>query len=229
MEAVIFKSMPRQTPFAPEWFWIMGEDTIKTINFTKIAELILSKEKEIISAHPPASAFNNTNADGYTGLGDNSLTSRYKYFNVLSWEDEEIQKLKDQIFKSYLDFLKMCNVPRTKMWIQCWANVMRPGEEIRPHLHGTGPYCYLGGHVCVQCEDTSTVYINPINQLNDPELRFSHNEVGKFTIFQNNIPHYTTKHLGKFERITIAFDLVPDIDTESVELASNLILFDDLD
>jgi hypothetical protein len=38
-------------------------------------------------------------------------------------------------------------------------------EEIKPHVHDRGPYCYLGGHICVQTENTKTVYINPINQM----------------------------------------------------------------
>ena len=86
--------------------------------------------------------------------------------------------------------------------------MLRDGEEIKPHLHGVHPYIYLGGHITVQCNKSSTVYINPINQLNDPELISIVNEVGKITLFQNNIPHYSTPHKGDKERISIAFDLV---------------------
>ena len=59
----------------------------------------------------------------------------------------------------------------------------------------------------VQCSNTSTIYINPVNQINDPEEYISINEVGKITLFQNCIPHYTTKHEDDTERISIAFDL----------------------
>jgi len=83
---------------------------------------------------------------------------------------------------------------------------MRKGDKIKPHLHCTTPESYLGGHICVQTEGTSTHYINPINQINDPEIYTSKNEIGKITLFQSNIPHYTDK-VSKGERITIAFDL----------------------
>ena len=84
---------------------------------------------------------------------------------------------------------------------------MRKGEKIKPHIHGIDPTTYLGGHICVQCDDTSTHYLNPINQINDPLTYESTNEVGKITLFQNNIPHYTDMHDSDKERVTIAFDL----------------------
>mgnify|MGYP003153564127 CR=1 FL=1 len=60
----------------------------------------------------------------------------------------------------------------------------------------------------MQVQDTSTWYINPVNQLNDPELYESKNEVGKITLFQTCLPHYTDKQVSNTPRITIAFDLV---------------------
>ena len=217
-----FVSEPRKTFFAPEWCYFLGETFAKDIDFSKVAKLILSKEKQIIENFPPV---DKANSDGYTGLGSDSLTSRYKSFNVLAWDDEEIIKIKKAIQDAYLDFLSYFNAPRRIVWIQCWANVLREGQEIKPHLHSTGPHCYLGGHVCVQCDNTSTVYINPINQLNDPEIFSSDNQVGKITLFQNNIPHYTTKHVGTTERITIAFDIIVDEDAKDF---NNLVLLDNV-
>jgi hypothetical protein len=129
---------------------------------------------------------------------------------VFSWTEPEIEKLKDEVHKKYLEFLQAYNVPRSNVMIQCWANVMREGEEMQPHIHSTGEWSYLGGHVTVQCEDTNTVYINPINQINDPDIQVSCNQVGKITLFQHNIPHYTTPHYSKIgsARITLAFDIV---------------------
>ena len=201
-----FVSEPRQTAFAPEWHYVLAESTIENVDFNKVAQLILNKEKEIVTAFPSASV----SADAYTGLGADSLTSRYPYFNLLAWEDAEIEKIKSAVLETYIDFLTALNVPRRKVWIQCWANVLRDGQEIKPHIHSVTPYAYLGGHVCVQASNTSTVYINPINQINDPEVITSANAVGKITLFQNSIPHYTTPHKGSTERITIAFDIMVD-------------------
>jgi len=217
-----FVSQPRQTIFAPEWAYWLGESFITDVDFSKVAKLILEKEKEIINNFPIS---NKNNSDGYTGLGSDSLTARYQHFNVLSWNDIEINKIKENILKKYILFLEKFNAPRRKVWIQCWANVLRNGQEIKPHLHSVTPYSYLGGHICVQCSDTSTVYINPINQINDPEIFNSKNEVGKITIFQNSIPHYTSKHVHDTERITIAFDIVVD-DLLNSNVAT-LVLLDD--
>ena len=84
---------------------------------------------------------------------------------------------------------------------------MKENEYIKPHAHGWDSDTYLGGHFCVNCKNTSTYYINPINQLCDPETYKSLNKPGKLTLFQNFIPHYTDKHKGENKRITIAFDL----------------------
>jgi hypothetical protein len=74
-------------------------------------------------------------------------------------------------------------------------------------LHGVQPTSYLGGHFCVKVKDTSTYYINPVNQINEPETYRSKNEIGKLTLFQNCIPHYTDENKNDLKRITIAFDL----------------------
>jgi hypothetical protein len=222
MEIIKFLSMPKQTPFAPEWSYVLGEDTITDIDYTKIASIILSKEKEIIKSFPG-------NNDGYTGLGKNSLTARFEHFNVFSWEDPEILKLKEKTKEKYKLFLQELKVNPSKVWIQCWANVLRTGEEIKPHVHSTSSLSYLGGHISIQCDNTSTVYINPVD-INNPEIFSSTNVVGKLTIFQNCIPHYTTIHQGSHERITIAFDLYTDIQVQNFTDSprkSKLVLFDD--
>ena len=98
-------------------------------------------------------------------------------------------------------------IPYMELHTQCWYNVMKKGQKILPHLHDLGPYCYLGGHITVQCDDTYTGYMHPANQLNHPFVHKSKNEVGKITLFPNHIPHFTSVHNGDDERVTIAFDL----------------------
>jgi hypothetical protein len=206
MNLIIFKSKPKNNFFAPEWEYFLYEDMLQNINFKKVSNLILKKEKQIIDKYPINN--NNKSLDGYTNLGGKSLTSRFPYYNVLKWNNDEIKKIKKQIIEIHNIFLNKLKVkiPK-KLYIQCWANVMRKGEEIKPHLHDVSPDTYLGGNICIQCKNTSTYYINPINQINDPEVYDSKNIVGKITLFQGNIPHYTDIHDDDLERITIAFDL----------------------
>jgi hypothetical protein len=204
---ILFKSDLKKTYFAPEWTFYIFENFIDNINFVELKNLILKKEKEIINSTTP---FNDKGicTDGYTGLGPNSLTSRFPKFNLLKFQDNNIELLKKNILENHNKFLNKVNFPMPEnLYIQCWANVLRKGEQIKPHIHGVKPYTYLGGHICVQCENTNTNYINPMNQTNEPEIYSSKNEVGKITLFQNFLPHFTDTHTSDNERITIAFDL----------------------
>jgi hypothetical protein len=207
----ILKSPPPLTPFAPNYEYVIGETFLEDIDTKKIAKFILSKEKEIIKKYKISDKSKAT-VDAYTGLGSNSITSRYEYFNLFNFSDAEpeLLKLKYKIKKTYNTFLtelKLANWMLKPVYIQCWANVLRKGQQIKPHIHSVDPNCYLGGHFCVQAKDTSTYYINPTNQINTPEALKSPNIPGKLTLFQNSVPHYTDKYEGDSERITIAFDL----------------------
>lgn len=225
IDIITFKSEPKQTFFAPEWEHSFYESFLQNIDLNEIKNIILKKEKEIKKEFDNNYVLQNHNelsVDGYTGLGENSLTSRYPFFNVFSWQDEEIQKLKNEVLSFYLNILEINNAPRIKTWIQCWANVMRSGEQIMPHIHSVRPNTYLGGHITIQSEGSSTIYINPINQINHPEEYESFNIPGKITIFPNYIPHYTTKYDNfKTERITIAFDI------DVADSKNNHIIFDE--
>jgi hypothetical protein len=203
---VNFKSLPKKNYFAPEWDYYIIENIIKKVNFKSLSKFLLKKEKELLKITKPI--LKTSTVDGYTGLGENSITSRYASFNVFNFKNKELYKISKEIInihKILLNFLKI-ETPKN-LWIQCWFNVMRKGEFIKPHIHSFDPSTYLGGHICVQVQNTHTKYINPINQLNDQEIYTSENEVGKITLFQNNIPHFTNIHNCDKERITIAFDL----------------------
>ena len=203
---VKFKSDPKRTFFAPEFDYTIFETQTSQLDLKELAKLILSKEKELLSL--PIST---VSGDAYTGLKKDSTTTRFDKYNVLKWEGKNIQNLKGNIVSFHNHILKYFNQPLPNdLYIQCWANIMRKGEQIKPHLHDIGSYCYLGGHICVQCDDTSTHYINPINQINDPMTYSSKNDVGKMTIFPDNVPHYTDIHNSDNERITIAFDLLTE-------------------
>ena len=203
---VRFKSLPAETPFAPEWNYAMFESVINNINFDNLENLILSKENEIL--HLPNTIREQKVSDGYTGLGESSTTARFDKYNVLKWQHAEIEKIKENILYYHDLFLSRLEISSPKeLYIQCWVNIMRKGEQIKPHIHSVKPDSYLGGHICVKSNNTATNYINPVNQINDPEIYSSKNKVGKFTLFQNCIPHFTDVHNGENERITIAFDL----------------------
>jgi len=198
-ELINFKSKPKNNPFAPEWDNHLVESMITNINTSKLSSYLQKKEKEILKLK--------ASNDGYTGL-TNHTTTRHKEYNIFNFKNKEIQQLKKEIIKVHDKFLKKLNYKLVKsLYVNGWLNIMKKNEFIKPHAHGWDADTYLGGHFCVQCNNTSTYYINPINQLCEPVVYKSKNNIGKLTLFQNFIPHYTDIHQGNNKRITIAFDL----------------------
>ena len=234
MNLIKFQSDSALTEFAPQWNFVMAEDSSFSDPefFKSVSNIILEKESSLISSNENKyQQYNkkfNIVYDGDTGLGPNSLTSRAIFFNFLSWEDIQVRILHNFIHLKYVEFLDILKIPRRKTWIQCWANVMRDGEEIKKHIHSSHSLTWLGGHVTIACSDTSTFYVNPMNLADGNQVYESKNEVGKLTLFQNNIPHYTNTHHGSTERISIAFDIIVDerLSQYSEERKTNFILFD---
>ena len=207
LSLIEFRSEDKQTPFAPTWDYKLAEGEIDDVDFDYIAKYLTEKKEEILKIKP-------SKGDGYTGLGKNSTTARHSDFNIFNFGDEEINKLKSNILFLHRELIQVIGpdefnkYPFDGLYIQCWYNIMENGQKILPHLHDVESVCYLGGHITVQCDDTYTGYINPINQINKPDVHKSKNKVGKITLFPNYLPHFTSKHKGDKERITIAFDLM---------------------
>ena len=122
-----------------------------------------------------------------------------------------MSKLKSAVKSIHDMFLTYLKFEIKPVYINGWANVMRKGQQIKPHVHDTSNNCLLGGHICVDVENTNTHYINPFKYFagNEQEIYSSENEVGKITLFSDNIPHYTDEVISK-DRITIAFDIIHD-------------------
>ena len=202
-----FFSAPPVSPYAPQWDFRVGTSLCEDIDTNSLSRFLLSKEKQVKKL-PTFFDSDNVVVDGYTGLGSNSTTSKFQSYNLLTWSHPEIKKLKSNIAKSVIDYNNECgNKTPDVLWIQCWYNVLRFSQKIRPHHHSINPDCYLSGHFNVQVNDTSTVYMSPINQLNDPEVINIKNKVGDMTLFPSYIFHRTTPHYSLKPRITIAFDL----------------------
>ena len=201
-----FFSAPPVSPYAPQWDFRVGTSICEDIDTNSLSELLLLKEKEVKKL--PTTVIDGVESDGYTGLGSKSTTAKFQSYNILTWDHSEIKKLKSNIAKSVIDYNNECgNKTPDVLWIQCWYNVLRFSQKIRPHHHSISPDCYLSGHFNVQVNNTSTVYMSPINQLNDPEVINIKNKVGDMTLFPSYIFHRTTPHYSFKPRITIAFDL----------------------
>ena len=202
-----FVSRPPVSPYAPQWDFRVGTSICEDIDTNSLSEFLLLKEKEVKKL-PTSVRVNGTESDGYTGLGSNSTTSKFQSYNILTWNHPEIKKLRSNIARMIIGYNNECdNKTPNELWIHSWYNVLRFGQKIKPHHHSADPDCYLSGHFDVQVNNTSTVYMSPINQINDPEVIDIENIPGELTLFPSYIFHYTTPHYSFKPRITIAFDV----------------------
>ena len=202
-----FRSRPPVSPYAPFWDFRVGTVMCEDIDTTSLSNFLLKKERSVKKL-PTSLEMNGELSDGGTGLGQNSTTAKFQSYNILSWKHPEIGKLKSNIAKWVFTYNEECgNKTSDELWIQCWYNVLRFGQKIKPHLHSTEPDCYLSGHFNVQVNNTSTIYMSPINQLDKPEVIDIENKNGDMTLFPSYIFHYTTSHYSFKPRITIGFDL----------------------
>ena len=202
-----FISKPPVSPYAPQWDFRVGTSLCEDIDTNSLSEFLLSKEKEVKKL-PTSVDRSGAETDGYTGLGSNSTTAKFQHYNILTWSHPEITKLRSNIAKKLLQYNSECGVKTPNViYIICWYNVLRFGQKIKPHHHSLTPDCYLSGHFNVQVNDTSTRYMLPVNQLNDPAVIDIKNIPGELTLFPSHIFHYTTPHYSFKPRITIAFDL----------------------
>jgi hypothetical protein len=202
-----FYSAPPISPYAPQWDFRVGTSMCDNIDTNSLSKFLLSKEKEVKKL-PTSVGRGSVESDGYTGLGLKSTTAKFQSYNILTWNHPEIKKLKSNIAKNVIVYNDKCgNKTPNGLWIQCWYNVLRFGQKIKPHNHSTTSDSYLSGHFNVQVNNTSTVYMSPVNQINDPEVIDIENVPGELTLFPSYIFHYTTLHYSFKPRITIAFDV----------------------
>ena len=217
-----FRSKRPISPFAPNWFFHVGEKDFTDIDCDKLKDYLLSKLDEVLSIEDDSI---NDHAYG-TQIGKDTTTARSGLYNIFSWDHPEIDKLKDNITEFHHEYYKQSlekNDLPPELWVNGWMNVMKKGQVIRKHAHGYLEWTYLSGHFTVQSSDTQTVYVNPYEHMTDSRMtkdlksgvldRYSHrlyaadNIAGRMALFPSFVPHFTTTHDGDDYRITLAFDM----------------------
>ena len=170
------------------------------INVDKLAKKILNNEPKIIKKYPAKGIDLKYDFDGNTGLGSNSLTSRSCHFNILDWWGTgSLRRWMRDGYEKYH------NIQDTPLYVQCWANVMRKGDQIKSHKHesrdGTSPVKHLCGHLSVQVDGSTSTYYD-----GSPIL----NKNGQMTFFPAHTFHWTDRYENNSERITVAFDILSE-------------------
>ena len=152
-----------------------------------------------------------------TGLGNDSITSRFPYFSVFDFEHPFVERI-----RSVLEYMQdICTITKTNwhshLYAQSWFNVMRNGQKINFHSHGMNEDILYGFHITIETQNTSTIYHNPFDTKQIIEVP---NDIGTITLFPNYIPHQTTTYEGNDVRISIAGDI-----TESSSVPKKITVF----
>lgn len=196
------------SPFLPEMklpIFVRMFDKDKT---KELYRLILNKERWILD-----------NVKPYPEGDDPTwLTNRLYGYNLFNFSDEfpVLNELKEFLYQSYVDYCKSVGAPVEKVYVQCWANIIRNnGRAITDHAHADAHIgapvetAYVSGSMCLNDVNSSTMYRNPFLEKKYIDIK---NHAGENIMFPSWVIHRTTENNTPLPRLSIAYDIV----TESV-------------
>ena len=199
-----WKSDPPLTPFAPSYsYHFTNKEIFSKQECKEWNDYLLKQEKILLDKYKTAPM-----GDGGTGLGNNSITSRFPHYNLLNSDFYLIPELKIALLDGIKNILFISDNKEWKetLYTNCWFNVLRQTEGMKTHTHGCHKNTFYGFHLTINATETSTSYYNPIN-----EAEFFHvpNKIGVLTLFPAIIPHGVNPNKYGTPRISIAGDIYP--------------------
>jgi len=197
-----WESEPPRTPFAPSYQHIFTDKKIFSKEECKEWNDYLLEQEPIL-----LDKFRTCRGNGLTGLGDNSITSRFSYFNVFEFDFHLVSKLKKAVYdgmKSILSVSGNTNWQKT-LYGKSWFNVLRKEEAMDIHSHGYHEDIFYGFHVTINAIETFTSYHHPI-KFQESAFHVP-NKIGYLTLFPDYIPHEVSINRYETPRISIAGDI----------------------
>jgi hypothetical protein len=146
--------------------------------------------------------------DQYIGTSEDSLTGRYKYFNYLN-----VPKINTILEPKLKKLLGPCV-------LQCWANILRPGEGIEGHTHfGGAGTAYTerhgtSGNIFLYGDPTIGTYYN-FPKLSPLSVKYD-NKVGELSLFTPTLFHGVYKNTTDDMRISMAIDVDRNLTEDSI-------------
>ena len=197
-----WKSESPLTPFAPDYTHYFSDKKIFSEEECKEWNDYLLKQEELLLDKHRISM-----GSGGTGLGADSITSRFPYFNVLKFNFHHIERFKTEIFKGIQKILDVSghSTWQETLYANSWLNVMRQGEGMETHIHGYDKNIFYGFHLCINAKETFTAYQHPVKF--QQEAFYVPNKVGYLTLFPDFIPHGVSPNRYETPRISIAGDI----------------------
>ena len=142
------------------------------------------------------------------------LTNRLYDYNLIDYCDkyDSMDKFRVWIKEQVELYFQSLGLPKDKLYIQCWANVIRnDGRRIIKHHHaddtqrGPQEYSYLSGNICIQADNTNTYYQHPFLDKRAMPIK---NIPSELILFPSYMVHWTDTNQAETPRISIAFDLI---------------------
>ena len=211
MSITFFAAPKPNTPFAPNFNIAIYENQIinpelmgELTRYVGELERTIIKKEQLVSEVPVALT------DPY------SYTAHWKQHNLLDdtpRKEDTFNLVRfpkhrstDNLFyfirQHYLEYLRLLNVPRSKIWIHAWVNILRKGQWITPHHHLQTQNGYLSGSVYVTSSSA-----NFIVEKEGTAMEFT-TEAGKIIFLPSCLSHSSQVYEGNTTRISISFDLV---------------------
>jgi hypothetical protein len=154
----------------------------------------------------------------YTDKHSPLTTNLFRSYNLMMYPFEGFHDLFTEISATFHGFRTHSKVEHTKFYMQCWLNVFKKGEYVDWHDHWLPEFHAWHGFYCVQVGDSNTTY-----RLSDG----THVEV---TSIDNRLVLSKSgddQHMSSpwtdtnMDRITIAFDILPDYTLREVDIDIN--------
>ena len=134
----------------------------------------------------------------YTHNQKGSLTGRYVYYNCLNID------VLSSILRPKIKRLINLFDSDESLYIQCWINTIRYGENICEHEHISAgeTHVYASGNIFISGDP------NPGTTFHFPDkIKNFKNIPGVMQLFHPGIPHGVKTYLNNDVRISIAFDI----------------------
>ena len=146
--------------------------------------------------------------DEYIGTSEDSLPGRYKFFNYLN-----VPKINTILEPKLKNLFGPCV-------LQCWANILRPGEGIEGHTHfGGAGTAYTerygtSGNIFLYGDPTIGTYYN-FPKLSPLSVKYD-NKVGELSLFTPTLFHGVYKNTTDDMRISMAIDVDRNLTEDSI-------------
>ena len=213
MNSFIWRGKDPKTKFGPKLYApvYLADDGTPDFN-SRLVNYVLECEKQLESEELVSDVLK-ANTDSY------KYTQHWKQHNLIDdsgdrlggetitkFQPNEVTKeLFDKIRTNYLLFLDELKMPRTKVWIHTWGNVIRTGQNISYHTHINSEYSYLA---CVYYPQTTSAGLNFINQIVPEDGLSIPCKENTMLMFPSWVLHGSDVYNGEHLRVSIASDIV---------------------